>query len=60
MVDEFKKAFDAAKAMAEYHAEQAAVAAKTKRLRALRLEREARLGAEGSQSKPPKKSVPKK
>jgi len=63
MVDAFKKtqqASDAAKAVAEYHAEQAAIDAKTQRLRALRLARDAGLAGAPMKLKPAKKLNPKK
>lgn len=47
---------DAAKAMAEYRAAQAAVDANTERLRALRLAREATLAATPVEPRPKKKA----
>ena len=58
------QAAEAAKAMAEYRAQQAAIDANTERLRALRLAREAELAAnpppiEPKPGKKPKKPKPK-
>ena len=54
-----QKAEDAKKAMAEYHAAAAAVDAKTARLRALRLEREAAAANAVPDAKPAKKPARK-
>jgi hypothetical protein len=59
---QFKKlqrAEDGKKAMAEYEAEQVAVRAKTERLRALRLAREAEVEA-AAQAAPPKRAPARK
>ena len=52
-----QQAEDAKKAMAEYHAQKAAVDANTQRLRALRLAKEAAEAA-AAPAKPVKKSMP--
>lgn len=58
-----QRELDARKAMADYQAEQAAVLAKSERLRALRLEREAAMGPKVTAAKRSvagKKAQPKK
>jgi len=54
-----KQAEEASKAMAEYRAEQVAIDAKTKRLRALRLAREADLAANPPPPPEPKRKKAK-
>ena len=53
------QAAEAAKAMAEYRAEQAAIDANTARLRALRLARDAQLAATPPSDEPKPKKKPK-
>jgi hypothetical protein len=55
-----QKEADAAKAMAEYRAQQAAIDANTERLRALRLARDAELAAKPVELAPKKKTKAKK
>ncbi len=52
-----KRDVDAARAMREYRAEEAAVRANTARLRALRLARDAEIGQPVKQAKPSKKAA---
>lgn len=58
--DKVQRANDAKKAMADYEAEAAAMRAKTARLRALRLARDAELAAAAPAAAPKKKPAPKK
>lgn len=58
--DKVQRANDAKKAMADYEAEAAAMRAKTERLRALRLARDAELAAAAPAAAPKKKPGAKK
>lgn len=58
--DKVQRANDAKKAMADYEAEAAAMRAKTARLRALRLARDAELAAAAPAAAPKKKPAAKK